>query len=84
MNDEMLQRPRSSQIYYNGKLFDYPLQAGHALAKLGPVETLRCILSYAWTKARPYRKLVSLEQWAANNFGRSLFQIFFKTYTEKV
>ncbi|MGV8833006.1 MAG: NAD(P)/FAD-dependent oxidoreductase [Devosia sp.] len=84
MGDEMLQRPRSSRIYYNAKLFDYPLRAGDALAKLGPVEALRCVLSYAWAQARPYRHVVSFEQWVVNNFGRRLFQIFFKTYTEKV
>jgi protoporphyrinogen oxidase len=84
MGDEMLQRPRSSRIYYNGKLFDYPLRAGDALAKLGPIEAVRCVISYAWAQARPYRHVVSFEQWVVNNFGRRLFEIFFKTYTEKV
>lgn len=84
MGDELLQRPRSSRIYYNNKLFDYPLRAGDALAKLGPIEALRCVISYAWAQARPYRNVVSFEQWVVNNFGRRLFQIFFKTYTEKV
>jgi len=84
MGNEMLQRPRSSRIYYNAKLFDYPLRAGDALAKLGPIEALRCVLSYGWAQIRPYRKVVSFEQWVVNNFGRRLFEIFFKTYTEKV
>ena len=84
MGDEMLQRPRSSRIYYNGKLFDYPLRAGDALGKLGPIEALRCVLSYGWAQLRPYRHVVSFEQWVVNSFGRRLFQIFFKTYTEKV
>ncbi|KKC33584.1 NAD(P)/FAD-dependent oxidoreductase [Devosia psychrophila] len=84
MGDEMLQRPRSSRIYYNSKLFDYPLRAGDALSKLGPVEALRCVLSYGWAQLRPYKNVVSFEQWVVNNFGRRLFQIFFKTYTEKV
>ena len=84
MGDELLQRPRSSRIYYNGKLFDYPLRAGDALSKLGPIEALRCVISYAWAQARPYRPVISFEQWVVNNFGRRLFQIFFKTYTEKV
>lgn len=84
MGDEMLQRPRSSRIYYNGKLFDYPLRAGDALSKLGPIEALRCVVSYAWAQARPSRPVISFEQWVVNNFGRRLFEIFFKTYTEKV
>lgn len=84
MGDEMLHRPRSSRIYYNGKLFDYPLRAMDALTKLGPIEAVRCVLSYAWAKLRPYPNVVSFEQWVVNNFGRRLFEIFFKTYTEKV
>lgn len=84
MGDEMLHRPRSSRIYYNGKLFDYPLRAMDALIKLGPIEAVRCVLSYGWAKVRPYRDVVSFEQWVVNNFGRRLFEIFFKTYTEKV
>jgi len=84
MGDEMLQRPRSSRIFYNGKLFDYPLRAGDALSKLGPIEAARCVLSYGWAKLRPYPEVKSFEQWVVNNFGRRLFEIFFKTYTEKV
>ncbi len=78
MGNEMLQRPRSSRIYYNNKLFDYPLRAGDALSKLGPLEALRCVLSYGYAQMRPYHNVVSFEQWVVNNFGRRLFQIFFK------
>jgi len=84
LGDEMLQRPRSSRIHYNGKLFDYPLKAMDALVKLGPVEAVRCVLSYVKAQVRPYRPVRNFEQWVVNNFGRRLFEIFFKTYTEKV
>jgi hypothetical protein len=33
--NDMLERPRSSRIYYRGKFFAYPLQAKEALFKLG-------------------------------------------------
>ena len=35
LGDEMLERPRSSRIYYNKKFFSYPLVAFEALMKLG-------------------------------------------------
>ena len=44
--DDMLDRPRSSRIFYNGKFFAYPLKAGEALFKLGIFESTRCVLSY--------------------------------------
>ncbi|HUZ89804.1 MAG TPA: NAD(P)/FAD-dependent oxidoreductase [Candidatus Acidoferrales bacterium] len=81
---EMLTRRRLSRIYYRGRYFDYPLRAMNAFWGLGPLETARCILSYAVARARPVRPAASLEDWVSNQFGKRLFGIFFKTYTEKV
>jgi protoporphyrinogen oxidase len=82
--DDMLQRPRSSRIYYRGKYFSYPLKAGEALIKLGIFESIRCVLSYVKARAFPARNPRSFEAWVSNQFGKRLFNIFFKTYTEKV
>ena len=82
--DDMLLRPRSSRIFYKGKFFDYPLKATEALLKLGLVESTRCVLSYARARLRPVEDPRSFEDWVSNQFGRRLFDIFFKTYTEKV
>ena len=82
--DGMLVRPRSSSIYYKGRYFSYPLRAGQALARLGVVEAVRCVTSYAAARLRPTRDPRSFEDWVSNQFGRRLFSIFFKTYTEKV
>ena len=81
---DMLTRPRSSRIYYNGKFFTYPLRAAEALLKLGLVESVRCVLSYAKARVAPVKAPRSFEDWVSNQFGRRLFEIFFKTYTEKV
>jgi protoporphyrinogen oxidase len=82
--NDMLQRPRSSRIYYNGKFFTYPLKPFEALVKLGIFKSLLCVLS--WLKARlfPVRDPRNFEDWVSNQFGRRLFKIFFKSYTEKV
>jgi len=84
LGDDMLHRPRSSRIYYGGKFYSYPLKAGEALANLGLVESARCIGSYAWARLFPVRNPRTFEDWVGNQFGRRLFGIFFKTYTEKV
>jgi protoporphyrinogen oxidase len=62
----------------------YPLRAGEALRKLGPVEALRCVASYAREQARPTTRDGSFESWVRQKFGRRLFEIFFKTYSEKL
>ena len=82
--DDMLVRPRSSRILYRGRFFSYPLKAFEALRKLGVFESLRCMLSYGLARLRPVKNPRSFEDWVTNQFGSRLFNIFFKTYTEKV
>lgn len=81
---DLLERPRSSRVYYDGKFFSYPLKPLEALRTLGPVEAARCVASYAAARLRPVPAPANFEEWVVNQFGRRLFEIFFKTYTEKV
>jgi protoporphyrinogen oxidase len=82
--NDMLVRPRSSRIFYDGKFFAYPLKPFEALIKLGVVRSTLCVLS--WFKARlfPVRNPRNFEDWVSNQFGKRLFNTFFKSYTEKV
>ncbi|MCC6989197.1 MAG: NAD(P)/FAD-dependent oxidoreductase, partial [Acidobacteria bacterium] len=84
LEKEFISVPRLSRIHYQGKFFDYPLKAGNALAGLGPINAVRIFLSYLWWHYRPYPVEENFEQWVTNRFGKRLFEIFFKTYTEKV
>jgi protoporphyrinogen oxidase len=80
----MLLRPRSSRIFYGGKFFSYPLKPFEALLKLGIFKSALCIFS--WLKARllPIRNPRNFEEWVSNQFGKRLFNTFFRSYTEKV
>jgi protoporphyrinogen oxidase len=84
LGPDMLRRPRLSRIYYNGRFFDYPLKPMNALRGIGIVNAVRVLFSYLWIRVRPIKPEVSLEDWVSNRFGRLLYRIFFKTYTEKV
>lgn len=84
LGDQMITRPRKSRIFYQGKLFDYPLRALDALSKLGFFESIRCMASYTKAKLFPVRNPRTFEEWVTNQFGHRLFSIFFATYTEKV
>jgi len=84
MGDEFLLRPRMSRIYWNNRFLDYPLRGPDVIRKLGPVELTRCIASYAKAALTPKKQEESLEDWVSNRFGRRLFELFFKSYTEKV
>ena len=71
--DDMLVRPRTSRILYRGKFFSYPLKAVEALRKLGLIESLRCVLSYARACIAPVRNPKNFEDWVSNQFGKRLF-----------
>src|SRR5207244_8298359 len=75
---------RSSRIFYRDSFFSYPLKAGEALMKLGIFESTRCVLSYFKARVMPVKNPKNFEDWVSNQFGKRLFNIFFKTYTEKV
>ena len=84
LGDEFISVPRMSRIHYDGKYFDYPLKALNALSGLGIINAVRIVFSYLHARFRPSPVEDNFEQWVSNRFGKRLFEIFFKTYTEKV
>jgi protoporphyrinogen oxidase len=83
-DDEFLQRPRASRIYYQGKFFDYPIKPVKALRTLGLVEAMRCGASFLWVRVRPPQDQSTLEGYIVSNYGWRLYHHFFKTYSEKL
>jgi protoporphyrinogen oxidase len=75
---------RMTRIFYQGKFFFYPLRPFDAFWTLGPIEAARCLLSYAREKVHPTIQDGTFEAWVVSRFGRRLFEIFFKTYSEKL
>ena len=84
LGEDFLLRPRISRIYYKQHFFDYPLKPVNALIGLGPIESFLIGLSYLKTKFFHIHNPRTFEEWVSNRFGHRLYQIFFKTYTEKV
>lgn len=84
LGEDFLTRPRLSRIFFRGRFFQYPLEPMNVVRNLGPVELLRSGLSYVGSHLRPVTPEESFEAWVSNRFGRRLYELFFKTYTEKV
>ncbi|SPE31691.1 Amine oxidase [Acidobacteriia bacterium SbA2] len=84
LGEKFLLRPRLSRIYYRKRFFAYPLEVKDALRGLGLAESSRILASYLRSHLSPNPQEENLEQWVSNRFGRRLFEVFFKTYTEKV
>jgi protoporphyrinogen oxidase len=83
--DGMLIRKRASRIYFNKKLFDYPLKINPKLfVNLGLIRSARIVYGILHARLFPIKEERNLEDFFINNFGRELYQTFFKGYTEKV
>lgn len=81
----MLVRPRKSRIYFRRRFFDYPIQLTTAtIFKMGILRTVRCGFSYLWSALRPRRPERTLEDFLINRFGKQLYLMFYKSYSEKV
>ena len=79
-----LRVPRVSRIYFGGKFFLYPIRPWNALFGLGLLKSLHVLLSYLRVRIRPLQKEEYFEPFVINRFGRALYELFFRNYTEKV
>ncbi|MEW6109359.1 MAG: FAD-dependent oxidoreductase [Nitrospirota bacterium] len=87
MAGELLSVNRTSKIYMRKKFFDYPLKPLNAMFGLGLPVTLKIMADYGFEKIKRLLKEtenISLEDWVVSNFGRTMFNIYFKEYSEKV
>jgi protoporphyrinogen oxidase len=85
--DELLWVNRISRIYFDGRFVDYPLKISNALQAIGPVLAARAMADYGRTRvmqtARP-RPIISMEDAYVDQFGPTLYELFFQRYSEKV
>lgn len=87
LGDSLLKVPRKSQIYIGGKHIDYPLSPANAIFGMGPAKTGAMLLDYGKEKLRSCIRpapVTSLEDWVVSHFGRTIFNLYFRKYSEKV
>jgi len=85
MVDELINVKRSSKIYFMNKYFEYPPTFLNALIGLGPLVSAQIFQSFMKEKLAFSKKpAVTLEDWMVSQFGWKMYELFFKTYTEKV
>ena len=86
LDDEVVIRDRMSRIFMQGKFFDYPLKATNVVKSLPPLLMFRAIWDYAWIRfVQIFKKIPddNFENWIIKRFGKTLYRIFFGTYTSK-
>ena len=85
--DELLWVNRISRIYFDGKYVDYPLKISNALKAIGPVVAAQAMADYGRTRVQQKVKpteVESMEDAYIDQFGPTLYKLFFQRYSEKV
>ncbi len=87
MGDELLVSERISAIRLNAKEFQYPLSVGDILKQTDMTFLAGCLMDYAYRgicKKIKQPSDGSLKDWIINRFGSTLYNTFFKDYTNKL
>ena len=85
--DELVSVSRDVKLLFHDRYLKYPLTARGVLLHMGLKHAFFGSLSYIWMAFRRllFRNIKddNFHDWAKNNFGGYLFEIFFKPYTEQ-
>ena len=84
---ELLEGKRNIYVYLKKRMFHYPLSAFEVLMRLNPFLTARAIIEFMLVSL--IYKLIyvpedNFESWGIRRFGRTLYNLCFGNYTEKV
>jgi protoporphyrinogen oxidase len=87
LGDELIEVERISKIFLKGKLYDYPLRPFNAVSQMGPLKILLALSDYLSVQLKnrisPQTDL-TYKDWVVRRFGKTLAQLFFVDYAEKI
>jgi protoporphyrinogen oxidase len=79
---------RGTRVLLHGKYYVYPLELMQVLTGLNPLLSLRIIADYAvatlGSMINPPQREDSFEAWGVRNLGRTLYDLCFGVYSERV
>ncbi len=87
MKGRLVEVERTSRILFGGKWFDYPISVGNVLKTAGLVTSAACVLDYSLSYMKGLLRSappVTMEDAFTQQFGRRLYDMFFRRYSEKV
>ncbi len=87
MGDDLIRFERTVKIKFMGEYFNFPLSISDILRKLPLITVIQCLFSLIYynlnSKINP-PELENSETVLLANYGKGLYEIFFKPYIEKV
>lgn len=87
MGNNLLIAERKSTIQFKGKMYRYPLSMKDIFMKMSLAILMKSFADYlkiSFSRKQAAQPEASLEEWLLNRFGKTLFNIFFQSYTQKL
>ena len=87
MEGELVMVERISRIYYGGKYYMYPVAIGDVIKNAGIVTIVKAGFAFMWAAVRYAvfnRPIKNMKDAYTAQFGSTLYEMFFRRYTEKV
>jgi len=87
MEGELVMVQRISRIYYGGKYYMYPVAIGDVIKNAGLITSIQAAFSFLWAAVRYAafnRPIRNMKDGYTAQFGSTLYEMFFRRYTEKV
>jgi len=87
MEGELVMVERISRIYYGGKYYMYPVAIGDVIKNAGLITSIQAAFSFLWAAVRYAafnRPIRNMKDGYTAQFGSTLYEMFFRRYTEKV
>jgi protoporphyrinogen oxidase len=86
--DDPLILTRGTRVLLRGKEYVYPLEMLQVLTGVSPLLSFRIVFDYLLASIKstlaPAKKEDSFEQWGVRNLGRTLYDLCFGIYSERV
>jgi protoporphyrinogen oxidase len=84
LGSDFIIRPRKSFILFKNRIFKYPVDIINVIQNLEFHEIILIVFYYFKRQLFKISPEKTYEDWMINRFGDKLFDMFFRTYTEKV
>jgi len=87
MDGDLVMVERISRIYYDGKYYMYPVAFGDVVKNAGPFTILKAGFAFLWAAVQfavLNRPIKNMNDAYTAQFGSTLYEMFFRRYTEKV
>jgi len=85
---DFVEKTFSSKVVFRNKFVNYPLRGADVFTSINPLLGAYCVFDFAVARVRHRilgkEEIDTFESWVVSRFGRTLYNIYFGPYTQKL